>query len=127
MDFRELMTEIGELLATPLYTIGGTQGTVGTALTAGLIVLATWWLTRLLGKGIKHAFERREIVDEDTARPYIRVAQILVLAVGLGVAFNTLGFQLTAIFAAGGLFLEQVFSGRQHDSLMYQEEVDGVE
>lgn len=104
MNLRDLMTEVSEFLATPLYTIGETQGTVGTALTVGLIVLATWWFSRLLSRAMMLAFKRRGIVDEDAVRPYARVAQILVLVVGFGVAFNTLGFRLTAVFAAGGLF-----------------------
>jgi len=43
-------------------------------------------------------------VDQNSVRPYARAAQVFVLIVGLSVAFNTLGFKLTAVFAAGGLF-----------------------
>jgi len=104
MSFQDVMREISEFLATPLYTIGDTQGTVGTALTVVLIVLATWWFARLLSKTIMRAFERGGTVDKEAVRPYAKFAKACVLLVGLGVAFNTLGFRLTAIFAAGGLF-----------------------
>ena len=104
MSFQDVMREISEFLATPLYTIGETQGTVGTALTVVLIVLATWWFARLLSKTIMRAFERGGAVDKEAVRPYARFAKACVLLIGLGVAFNTLGFRLTAIFAAGGLF-----------------------
>lgn len=104
MSFQDVMREISEFLATPLYTIGETQGTVGTALTVVLIILATWWFARLLSKTIMRAFERGGTVDKEAVRPYAKFARACVLLVGLGVAFNTLGFRLTAIFAAGGLF-----------------------
>lgn len=104
MSFQDVMREISEFLATPLYTIGETQGTVGTALTVVLIVLATGWFARLLSKTIMRAFERGGTVDKEAVRPYAKFAKACVLLVGPGVAFNTLGFRLTAIFAAGGLF-----------------------
>lgn len=104
MSFQDVMREISEFLATPLYTIGETQGTVGTALTVVLIILVTWWFARLLSKTIMRAFERGGTVDKEAVRPYAKFAKACVLLVGLGVAFNTLGFRLTAIFAAGGLF-----------------------
>jgi len=104
MSFQDVMREVGEFLATPLYTIGDTQGTVGTTLTVALMVLVTWWLARLVSKAILRAFKRRGSVDQEAVRPYARSAQVLILIVGLSVAFNTFGFKLTAVFAAGGLF-----------------------
>lgn len=104
MSFQDVMREVGEFLATPLYTIGDTEGTVGTTLTVGLMVLVTWWLSRLVSKAILSAFKRRGASDQNAVRPYARSAQILVLIVGLSAALNTLGFKLTALFAAGGLF-----------------------
>lgn len=104
MTFQDVMREVSEFLATPLYTIGETEGTVGTALTVAAVIIATWWLSRLVRKAIKAAFLRRGATDSDAIRPYARFVQILILIVGFGVAFNTLGFKLTAVFAAGGLF-----------------------
>jgi small-conductance mechanosensitive channel len=104
MSFQDVMREISQFLGTPLYTIGGTQGTVGTALTVAFMILVTWWLSLLLSKAILRAFKRRGAVDQNAVRPYARAAQLFVLIVGLGVALNTLGFKLTAVFAAGGLF-----------------------
>jgi len=104
MSFQDVMREVGEFLATPLYTIGDTEGTVGTALTVAFMVLVTWWLSRLVSQAILRAFKRRGASDQNAVRPYARSAQILVLIVGLSAALNTLGFKLTALFAAGGLF-----------------------
>ena len=104
MSFQDVMREVGEFLATPLYTIGDTEGTVGTTLTVAFMVLVTWWLSRLVSQAILRAFKRRGASDQNAVRPYARSAQILVLIVGLSAALNTLGFKLTALFAAGGLF-----------------------
>ena len=40
MTFQEVMTEIKEFLAKPLYTMGETEGTVGTALVVALMIVA---------------------------------------------------------------------------------------
>ena len=104
MNFQDLVSKIREVLATPLYTIGNTEGTVGTTLLVALIILVSWWISHLLSRAILHAFERRGTGDPDKFRPYTRFVQISVLLVGFVVAFNTLGLKLTAVFAAGGLF-----------------------
>ena len=105
MSFQEVMTEIQEFLATPLYTIGETEGTVGTTMVVALMILATIWVASLLSKAILSAFKRAGTHDLDSVRPYARAATILVLITGFGAAFNTLGFKLILLFLrAGGLF-----------------------
>lgn len=104
MTFQEVMTEIKEFLAKPLYTMGETEGTVGTALVVALMIVATIWVASLVGKAVQSAFKRAGTQDLDSVLPYIRAVKIFVLFIGFGVAFNTLGFELTAVFAAGGLF-----------------------
>lgn len=104
MTFQELIGETKEFLATPLYKFGDAQGSVGTAMWALILILATWWIARLLSRTILRAFERGGTINPDTVRPYARFAKLTVLAIGFGMAFHALGFRLTAIFAAGGLF-----------------------
>ncbi len=104
MNFQQIMTETREVLATPLFTIGETQTTVGSLLWVALLVLGTLWIANLLSKAILRAFKRHGTIDLDAVRPYARIARIIVLAIGFGTIFRTLGFNLTAVFAAGGLF-----------------------
>lgn len=104
MSFQDVLAAIREWLSIPLYTIGETEGTIGSTIVVVLIMLATWWLSRLLRRAILHAFERRGAIDPDEVLPYARMVQIAVLLTGFTVAFNTMGFELTAVFAAGGLF-----------------------
>ena len=104
MTFQEVMAEIKEFLGKPLYTMGETEGTVGTVLVVALMIVATIWVASLVGKAVQSAFKRAGTQDLDSVLPYIRAVKIFVLFIGFGVAFNTLGFELTAVFAAGGLF-----------------------
>lgn len=104
MNFQDLMSDIYEILATPLFTIGETQATLGTVLWVVILLLGTMLIAHLLAKTIVRAFERRGTVDLDAVRPYARAAKVTVLAVGFGTVLRTLGFDLTAVFAAGGLF-----------------------
>ena len=103
MRIDDVIQEVNEFLARPLFAVGGTEGTVGTGLIVLAIVIASIVFSRLLGRGILHALERSGTTDPLKARPYVRFVQSIILATGLAVAFNTLGMDLTAVFAAGGL------------------------
>jgi len=104
MNFQELMEKTYEILATPLFTIGETQATLGTMLWVAVLVMGTLLIARSLSKAILLSFERHGTVNLDAVRPYARAAKVTVLAVGFGTVLRTLGFDLTAVFAAGGLF-----------------------
>lgn len=104
MNFQELMSRIDEILSMPLITIGENQATVGSILWIILLILGTLWIASLLSRVILHAFERRGTVDLDAVRPYARTAKVIVLLIGFGTVFRSMGFDLTAVFAAGGLF-----------------------
>lgn len=69
MSFQDVMREISEFLAAPLYTIGGTQGTMGTSLTVAFMILVTWWLFRLRALvGVVYSSDIRGQRDLDGCR-----------------------------------------------------------
>lgn len=104
MNLQQLMGETYEIMATPLFTIGDTQATLGTMLWVAVLLMGTVVTAHYLAKAILHSFERQGTVDLDAVRPYARAAKVTVLAIGFGTVLRTLGFDLTAVFAASGLF-----------------------
>jgi small-conductance mechanosensitive channel len=92
-----------EGLDRTFFTIGGTRVTLGGLLLLFLISAATLGLSWLLQRFIARA---ARVIG---ARPgpvavFQRLTHYVVLAVGLGVALDTLGINLGALFAAGAIF-----------------------
>lgn len=97
------LAKIGILNET-LFRISGTDVTGVTLITAALIVLLTYMVSRLLQRAIVRAFHFRGVTDVGTTGIAKRVVHYVVMAVGLGIAVQTIGINLNTLFAAGALF-----------------------
>lgn len=92
------------LANAPLFTIGTTPVTLTTLATAIGIALVTLLLARVAQRGTARAFRLRGASDEGTAHVVARLAGYAVALVGLGVAVQTVGVNLGALFTAGAVF-----------------------
>ena len=95
---------LDRLLDAPLFTIARTPVTPLTLVTFAVVVLGTFYLSRLAQRGTVRAFRLRGVADEGTSAVAARLASYVVLLVGLGVAVQTIGINLGALFAAGAFF-----------------------
>ena len=87
-----------------LFDLAGTPITVATLVTFGIIILFTLVISRISEKATVRAFKIRKVTDEGTVGVAQRLVHYLVLVVGMAVALQTIGINLTALFAAGALF-----------------------
>lgn len=95
---------VDRLANAPLFTIGRTAVTPLTLATAVGIVLATLVLSRLAQRTTTRAFRLRGAADEATSHVVARLAGYGVTLVGLGIAVQTVGVDLGALFTAGAVF-----------------------
>lgn len=93
-----------EILAIKLFGIAGTPITISTLMTVVIIILATFRISRLVQRAIEGGFKRRGVKSEGTIAATSRLVHYLVLVIGLGIALQTAGVDLSALFAAGALF-----------------------
>jgi small-conductance mechanosensitive channel len=107
----------------PLFEISGTTVTVATLVSFALIVLVTFVVAGLLQRGVTRAFSKKGQEDQGTAAVASRLVRYLILIGGLGIALNTLGINLTALFAAGAVFAVAIGFAMQN---MSQNFVSGV-
>lgn len=107
----------------PLFEISGTTVTVATLISFALIVLATFVIAGLLQRGVTRAFSKKGQEDQGTAAIASRLVRYSILIGGLGIALNTLGINLTALFAAGAVFAVAIGFAMQNIS---QNFVSGV-
>jgi potassium efflux system protein len=96
------MDPINDIISRPLFSIGGTQTTVGSLFLAILILTVTFVLARLTGKLVQSFSDRRQGHGSVTSEVYRYVSQVIVWVIGLEIVLQILGIELTALFAAGG-------------------------
>ncbi len=104
MTISEGLKPVQEVLSAELFELSGTRVTVATLLTVVVIILLTFWGSRLLRRGLAMWFRRRGVAAEGTVHGIGRLVHYVVVFVGFGVALQTIGISLGALFAAGAVF-----------------------
>lgn len=97
-------TTVTRVLDTTVFTIARTPVTLLTLLIVALILVVTYFLSRLAQRGTVRAFTRHGATDLGTAGVAARLAGYVVGLLGLGVALQTMGLDLGALVAAGTFF-----------------------
>ncbi|HUV14250.1 MAG TPA: mechanosensitive ion channel domain-containing protein [Acidobacteriota bacterium] len=87
-----------------LFDLGGTPITVATLVTFAIIIVSTLVISRILEAATVRAFKIRNVTDEGAIGVAQRLVHYLVLVIGAAIAFQTIGINLNALFAAGALF-----------------------
>jgi len=83
--------------------VGTVHIKVGNLLAALAIILLAIWLSRLLEKAVTRGLRLTKVSDPRSVAVAGRIVHYVVLVVGLGIAVETVGFDLTALFAAGAV------------------------
>ena len=96
------MDELHKIASLPVFTIGGVQSTLGTLLSAFIVVIATILIARLVRKSVHRAFKKLDDKEAHLAQIFGIVTQIIIWIVGFEIVLHFLGIQLTTLFAASG-------------------------
>lgn len=104
MDKDNFLEKISELLTTEIFAIAGTSVSGATLITFLAIVGVSFWVAGLMQRSTERLLSRHGRQDEGTAGAVSRLLRYIVLVLGLGVGFHTIGINLSALFAAGALF-----------------------
>jgi small-conductance mechanosensitive channel len=103
MNWRSVATAVRDFAAQELFEVGGTSVTVASVVTFVLILMVTWWISRLLQGIVARGLRRSGLREEGTVATVRRLLHYVVLLVGLGVALQTVGSNLASLFAAGAV------------------------
>ena len=98
------MQDVGRFFGYQLFAIGDSPVTVATLATSLLVGVLTYIMANLAERGTNRFLARRGIMDSGSIGASARLVYYVVLAVGMAVAINTLGVNLTALFTAGAIF-----------------------
>jgi small-conductance mechanosensitive channel len=104
MSFPENLRLDFSLLDFRLFQVGETPITVATLIVFMLIILAAVVISFLLQRALATGFRIRGITDEGTIGVTRKLVHYFVMFVGLGIGLQTVGINLSTLFAAGAVF-----------------------
>ena len=104
MNFDVLAKDLPELFSKPLFTLSGTEVTLLSIFIFFLIICLSitlsYVLQRALKKGLAHKFKNQK----GTLAAFLRLIHYAVIIIGFGIGLQTIGINLSALFAAGAIF-----------------------
>lgn len=104
MDTLRFAPTVDRILNAPLFTIARTPITPLTLLMLVAILIATVLISRLAARAAGRALAIRGMSDAGTMAVIARLVRYVVLAIGFGIALQTMGIDIAALFAAGAFF-----------------------
>jgi potassium-dependent mechanosensitive channel len=104
VDISRIAGQADRILNTQLLAISGTPITAVTLIAVLAVVLTGWWFARVASVGVLRAMRARGVTDIGTLALTKRLVRYLILLLVLGVGLQTVGLDLTVIFAAGAFF-----------------------
>ena len=104
MSWEPFSTWLGQQLAHPLFHFAGTLVTTLSVLTFFLIILGTLFASWIVQRTMNQSMGRRFVGKEGTFASIKRLVHYLILLVGFGIALQTVGINMSALFAAGAVF-----------------------
>ncbi len=87
-----------------LFDIGGTPVTIGTLAVVTLVLALTFLVSVVVRRALRRLLQRQQVAHAGAVAGVVRLTHYLIMALGLAIALNTAGINLSALFAAGALF-----------------------
>jgi len=104
LNFVDFTKNLAEFYSKPLFTLSGTEVTLLSLFIFFLIICTSialsFVLQRALKKGLAHKFENQK----GTLAAFLRLIHYAVIIIGFGIGLQTIGINLSALFAAGAVF-----------------------
>lgn len=103
MNWPGLLSRLDTLANTALFNIAGTEVTATSILMFFLILVVTFWISGILRRITERWLRARGVQEEGVIATSTRLLHYVVVLVGLGIAIETIGINLGALFAAGAV------------------------
>jgi small-conductance mechanosensitive channel len=104
MDWKTIGQAIGNAMDVKLFKLGETQVTGSTLFAVLIIILATYLLSRWSQRGLERLLVKSGVKKESTILIIRRTAHYLIVLTGIVASLQTVGIDLSTLFAAGAVF-----------------------
>jgi small-conductance mechanosensitive channel len=99
-----LFKDIAELISKPLFTLSGTEVTLLSLFIFLIVVSVSAALSFVLQRALKRTLANRFEKQEGTLAAILRLVHYSVIIIGFGIGLQTVGINISALFAAGAVF-----------------------
>jgi len=107
LNFDNFGKNIAELYSKPLFTLSGTEVTPLSVIIFFIVISFSVLLSFILQRALKRALLHRFKKQEGTLAAILRLIHYSVVIIGFGIGLQTVGINISALFAAGAVFAMQ--------------------
>lgn len=104
MSLENFIKQLAEIASKPLFKLSGTEVTLISIFIFILIIVLSIFISKILQRALKktiaHKFKKRE----GTLTALLRLIHYSVVIIGFGIGLQTIGVNISALFAAGAVF-----------------------
>ena len=104
MDFDNFVKNLAELYSKPLFTLSGTEVTLLSVIIFLLVITFSLALSFVLQRALRKAFAHRFESQKGTLAAILRLVHYTIVIIGFGIGLQTIGINISALFAAGAVF-----------------------
>jgi len=104
LTFEHVVKKIAEISSKPLLTLSGTEVTLFSIFIFILVIVLSIIISLLLQRAFRRAFARKFKRREGTLTAMLRLIHYSIIIIGFGIGLQTIGINISALFAAGAVF-----------------------
>jgi small-conductance mechanosensitive channel len=104
MDVKAVLSAVKDTLKTDLFTIGDVTVSPGSLVVFAAVLFVAYVVSKIAKRGIRRFFENKDLKTKANAYILQRITHYVIMLVGVVAAMQTIGIDLSTIFAAGAVF-----------------------
>ncbi len=104
MNLDSFLKQVGKLSSEPLFTLSGTEVTLLSVFIFFFIIVFSIVLSAVLQKALRKTLGAKFKKREGTLAALLRLIHYTIIIIGFGIALQTIGINISALFAAGAVF-----------------------
>jgi len=104
LNFDNFAHNLTELFSKPLFTLSGTEVTPLSVIIFILVITFAATLSFVLQRALKRALAYRFENQQGTLAAILRLVHYTIIIIGFGIGLQTVGINISALFAAGAVF-----------------------
>ena len=104
MTFDNVFKKIAEISSKPLFALSGTKVTLFSIFVFILVIILTIIISLVLQRAFKRAFANKFKRRKGTLTALLRLIHYSIIIIGFGISLQTIGINISALFAAGAVF-----------------------
>ncbi|MBW2466791.1 MAG: mechanosensitive ion channel [Deltaproteobacteria bacterium] len=104
LSLESFFKHVAVLSSKPLFKLSGTEVTILSIFIFFVIIVVSISISGLLQRALKKALGQKFEKREGTLAALLRLVHYSIVIIGFGIALQTIGINISALFAAGAVF-----------------------